>query len=45
MGTDDIFKPTVGNEASKHNGFRIASFATSKDLHVKEQDVQTPKHS
>jgi len=39
LGTEDIFKPTIGNESphqdSNDNGVTIVNFATSKNLVVK----------
>jgi hypothetical protein len=39
LGTEDIFKPTTGNESlhedSNDNGVRVVNFATSKNLVVK----------
>jgi len=39
VGSENIFKPTVGNESlhqdSNDNGVRIVNFATSKNLVVK----------
>jgi hypothetical protein len=39
VGTEDIFKPTIGNESSHEisndNGVRVVNFATSKNLVVK----------
>jgi hypothetical protein len=36
VGTEDIFKPTIGNESlheiSNDNGIRLVNFATSKSL-------------
>ena len=48
MGTEDIFKPTVGNESllqdGNDNGFRIVNFTASKNL-VKKHNASAPKHS
>jgi hypothetical protein len=39
VGTEDIFKPTIGNEhlheISNDNGVRVVKFATTKSLIVK----------
>jgi hypothetical protein len=39
VGTEDIFKPTIGNESlheiSNDNGIRLVNFAISKNLRVK----------
>jgi hypothetical protein len=39
VGTEDIFKPTIGNESlheiSNDNVVRVVNFATSKNLTVK----------
>jgi hypothetical protein len=39
VGTEDIFKPKIGNESlhetSNDNGVRVVNFATSKNLVVK----------
>jgi hypothetical protein len=49
VGTDDIFKPTIGNESSHEisndNGVRVVNFATSKSLVVKSTMFPPSQHS
>jgi hypothetical protein len=46
-GSEDIFKPTIGNESlhdfSNNNGVRVVNFATSKNLTAKSTTF--PHHS